>query len=313
MDKIALLFPGQGSQYVGMVRDLTNKYTEAKRILQLADDVLGYKISDIMLNGPEEKLRCTINTQPAVLTASTICWELLKSRWITPDYAAGHSLGEYSALVASECLEFTDALKLVSKRGSLMEEAVPCGEGAMAAVLGLSFEKVEEVCLNIEGLVEPANYNCPGQVVIAGEKTKVEAASAIFMEAGAKKVVLLNVGGPFHSSLMKSAADKFALELDKMHFNIPKFPIVSNLTADLEFSTDEIRNNLKKQIYNPVLWDMSMRRLINKGVTLFIEVGPSKVLSCLMKKIDKDVKVINVEDTETLLSTLNRLKEVTVC
>ncbi len=304
MKKVAFIFPGQGSQYVGMAQELCNVYPEAEELLNKADDILGYKLSDIILNGPEDQLKLTTNTQPALLTVSTICYQLLRKEGIIPDYAAGHSLGEYSALVAAGSLTFEDALRLVSNRGKLMEEATPAGQGSMAAILGLNTEQIEQICSSIDGIVEAVNYNCPGQVVIAGEKEKVEEASKLASEAGAKRVVALNVSGPFHSSLMKPAAEKFSNELDKVTFNNPSFPIIANVNAQLIFSSEVIKESLKKQMYNPVLWEMSMRKLIELNVETFVEVGPSKVLSSLMKKIDKSVKVLNVENPQTLESTL---------
>ncbi|MEW6623296.1 MAG: ACP S-malonyltransferase [Bacillota bacterium] len=311
MAEIAVIFPGQGSQYVGMAEDLCNKYAEAREILNIADNTLGYKISEIMFRGPEEVLKSTVFTQPALLTASTICWRLMQTEGVpTPSFAAGHSLGEYSALVASESLSFEDALKLVSKRGKLMEEAVPSGQGSMAAILGMSFEQVEDVCLRVNGVVEAVNYNCPGQVVIAGIRERVEEASALALKLGAKKAIQLNVSGPFHSNLMKPAAAKYANELEKITIKKPKFPVVANLTAEVADAPQVIMNNLKMQIYNPVLWDMSMRRIIDAGISTFIEVGPSNVLAYLMKKIDKNIKVFNVGNVETLENTLKVIKEV---
>lgn len=302
MGKIAFVFPGQGSQYVGMGKEIFQLYPEARQCFEQADEALGFALSQLCFAGPEEELRQTYNTQPAILTISVACWTLLHKKGVTPDYVAGHSLGEYSALVAAGSLRFLDAVRLVAKRGRFMENAVPSGTGTMAAILGLTFETVEEICraASSTGMVQPANYNCPGQVVIAGAASAVEEAITMAKEAGAKRAIMLNVSGPFHSSLMEPAAIKLSQELEKVEIVNPLIPVVANVNANFVNTGREVRDALVRQVANPVLWDSSVRKLIGHGVDTFVEVGPGKILSGLIKKINKQVTLFNVEDGASL-------------
>ena len=312
MSKIAFLFPGQGSQYVGMGKELTEMYPEAKEIFATADRVLGFSISDLCFSGPKDELTFTVNTQPAVLTTSIAILKVVKSHGISnPHFAAGHSLGEYSALVTAGVLSFEDALRLVRKRGQFMEEAVAAGQGTMAAIIGLTADEVLEVCKKAQqfGIVEPANYNCPGQVVIAGEIDAVKKASEISLEFGAKKAINLCVSGPFHSSLMKGAAVRLKEKLLNTNFSDPQFGVIANHDAQSIQDGQEARQCLVAQVNHPVRWQESMEKLLSMGVDTFIEIGPGKVLSGLMKKITKDVTMLNVENLESLEKTLARLRE----
>ncbi len=312
MSKIAFLFPGQGSQYVGMGKELTEKYSEAKEVFDTADRVLGFPISDLCFLGPKDKLTLTINTQPAVLATSIAILKVVQSHGINnPHFAAGHSLGEYSALVTAGVLSFEDALRLVRQRGQFMEEAVAAGGGTMAAIIGLSADEILEVCKKAQqiGIVEPANYNCPGQVVIAGEIDAVEKASQLSLEFGAKKAIKLCVSGPFHSSLMKGAADRLKEKLLSTNFFDPQFGVIANHNAQRIKDGQEARRCLVAQVNHPVRWQDSMEELLSRGVNTFVEIGPGKVLSGLMKKITKDVTMLNVENLEGLEKTLAHLRE----
>ena len=287
MGKIAFVFPGQGAQSVGMGRGF------AESLLEEANSVLGYSLSKLCFEGPEEELKKTENTQPAILAVSVAAYELLKKKGIKPDVMAGHSLGEYSALVSAEALSFRDALKLVHLRGKYMQEAVPQGKGAMAAVLNLEEEKVEGCCKKAEskGVVSPANFNSPVQVVISGEKEAVAEASKLCKEAGAKRVVPLKVSAPFHCSLMQKAADKLKVQLDAVSISDAKIKVIANINAQEEVSASQIKQNLVSQVTGAVLWVDSVRKMISYGVKTFIEVGPGKVLCGLIKKIDPSVEV----------------------
>ncbi|MBM7094137.1 ACP S-malonyltransferase [Bacillus sp. H-16] len=312
MIKTALLFPGQGSQTIGMGKELAAKYEVADRIFNEADDALGFSLKELVFNGTEEELKRTENTQPALLTTSTAIWEVLKEKGVTADFAAGHSLGEYSALVAAEALPFSEAVKAVRRRGQLMEEAVPSGQGSMAAVLGMEREEVDRITAEVSetaGAVQPANYNCPGQIVISGSAEGVAKASEALKEAGAKRVLPLNVSGPFHSSLMQPAAEKMKETLENLRIGDPVMNVIANVTAESVKSKNEVSRLLYEQIYSPVLWEDTVRRLVDEGVDTFIEAGPGKVLSGLVKKVNRRAKVLPVYDEETLEKAVAALKE----
>lgn len=309
--KIAFVFPGQGSQYVGMGRDFYGRYAEAQEVFAQADAVLGFSLSTLCFEGPKEELQKTVNTQPAVLTASIAALAVLRAHGVGTDVAAGHSLGEYAALVAAGALDFAAAVRLTRRRGQLMQEAVPLGSGGMVAVLGLDRERIGEVvrAARAKGVVEAANYNCPGQVVLAGEMPALEEAVRLAKEAGAKKSVILPVSGPFHSSLMRRASELFALELEKVQVKKLAFPVVANVSGDYISTAAEVRSALIRQIYSPVLWEESIRRLVADGVGVFVEVGPGKVLSTLIKRIAPGVNCCNVEDQASLEATLAFLRK----
>lgn len=309
-EKIAFVFPGQGSQYPGMGRELFENYPAARQIFEEADAVA--PLSQICFEGPEEELRKTVNTQPALLTTNLAAFQVLRSFGVEPDFVAGHSLGEYAALVAANVLSFQEALKLVITRSQLMEQAVPKGLGGMAAILGLTAEEVVHLCQEAskKSLVEPANFNCPGQVVIAGYLDGVNLAMELAKERGAKRTIPLNVSGPFHSSLMEPAGHGLRKELAKIVFQKPSIPIVANVSAAVENEPDVIAANLAKQVSHPVRWEESMHLLHQKGVRVFVEVGPGKVLTGLIKKTLKNVLLLNVEDKASLQLTLEKLKGV---
>lgn len=310
--KTAFIFAGQGSQAVGMGKDLYEKYQSFREIYFKTDEVLGMDFSRIILEGPEEVLLKTENTQPAMLAFNVGCFWLLKEEYgIVPDVVTGHSLGEYSALVASGVLDFEDALKLVKVRGLLMEKACPAGAGGMAAVIGLGSEEILALCdeARTRGTVEPANYNCPGQVVIAGDSKALEYAEGVAYNLGAKKVVRLAVSGLFHSSYMSRISEEFAEYLDSVSLQDPVIPFISNVTADYVHSRDEIRKLLVSQLSSCVRWEESMRRLIADGVRKFAEIGPGCVLCSLLKRIDKQVLSQNIVDCKSLEQAVAFLRE----
>ena len=305
MPKIACIFPGQGAQYPGMGKELAQNYKEAMNIFDLASERLGIDMKKLCFEGDEEELKKTENTQPSILTVSIALLEVLKLKGIEPQIAAGLSLGEYSALVASKAISFTDAVALVKKRGKYMQEAVPAGEGTMAAIMGIERESVME-CLKMAssyGVVEAANFNCPGQVVIAGHTRAVEKACSILKERGARKAIMLPVSAPFHSSLLKPAGEKLAAELENVNISDNELPVVSNVNAQVIMNKYEIKRCLIEQVSSSVLWEDSIRRMIDMGVDTFIEVGPGRTLSAFVKKIDKNLYVHNVENIDTLENT----------
>lgn len=310
MKKIAFVFPGQGSQYIGMGKEFEERYALARDLFREAEEVLGFDVRQICFNGPEEALRMTANTQPALLICSVIAFRLLEENGIEPDFVAGHSLGEYSALWASGSLRFADALYLVRKRGEFMQEAVPIGKGAMAAILGMERETVSRICQEAQDgqVVEIANLNSPGQIVISGEAEAVGRAVKIAQQNGAKRAVLLPVSAPFHCRLMKPAGERLKEILAEVEVRNPGIPLVTNVDAQIAASAATIRSALLRQASAPVLWEDSMRTLQSAGVDTFVEVGPGTVLSGLIKRIVKEATLLNVEDEESLTATVKALR-----
>jgi [acyl-carrier-protein] S-malonyltransferase len=306
---IAFLFPGQGSQAVGMGKDLAEKYPIARQTFEEADEALGYTLSQLCFEGREEQLRLTEVTQPAILTASIAALRVLEDRMPRPAYVAGHSLGEYSAHVAAGTLSFADAVRTVRYRGKYMQEAVPLGVGAMAAILGMDVEKVTAVCDDAaQGEVcDPANINSPQQIVISGHTSAVERAAKLASQRGAKRAQLLTVSAPFHCSLMQPAQDRLEADLDALTFHKPVFPVVSNVDAKLISDFDPARDALVRQVTGSVKWDQSMRLLMASGVQTFVEVGPGKVLCGLMRQIDRTRRCANVGDEASLQKALEQL------
>ncbi|MBZ5684212.1 MAG: ACP S-malonyltransferase [Acidobacteriia bacterium] len=309
--KIALIFPGQGSQVVGMGKDLAEKYPVARQTFQEADDALGYKLSQLCFEGPEEQLRLTEITQPAILTTSIAALRVLETRVPKPCYVAGHSLGEYSAHVASGTFSFADAVRTVRNRGKYMQEAVPVGVGTMAAILGMEFEKIAGVCRDAaQGEVcSPANINSPEQVVISGHTAAVERAAKLADERGAKRAKLLPVSAPFHCLLMKPAQDRLEEDLKKLTMHKSVYPVACNVDAELVDDDLRTLDTLLRQVTGSVRWDQCMRLLIGQGVETFIEVGPGKVLCGLMRQIDRSKSCLNVGDEASLEKTVESLSK----
>jgi len=315
MNKIAFVFPGQGSQKVGMGKDLIENYPEAEILLNRANEALKEErvdIGKICFEGPEEKLKSTINAQPAILTISTILYKLLRRNNIEPSVVAGHSLGEYSALVASSAIKFEDAVRLVRKRGEYMQSATPAGTGSMLAIIGLEKDEISEMCekINDIGLVEIANHNSPTQIVVSGEIKALEKLSLIAKEKGARLVIPLKVSAPFHSSFMETAKENLARYLEKVKIDNPKIPVSCNVSAGYMNNKEEVRSALIKQMTHPVKWVDSIKKMSSEGINYFIEVGPGKVLKGLIKQIIPESEVFNVFDSDSLQYVVKKMGEV---
>ena len=309
MQKLAFIFPGQGSQSVGMGKDLADNFPVARQIFEEADAALGYKISDLCFNGPEEKLKLTEITQPAILTVSVASYRVLQEKGVSPAMVAGHSLGEYSAHVAAGTISFADAVRTVRSRGRYMQDAVPVGVGAMAAILGMAPDAVAAVCNEAaQGEVcQPANINSPEQIVISGSKGAVQRAAELAKERGAKRAVMLQVSAPFHCALMHPAEERLAADLEKLAFNDPRVPVVTNIDGVAKDSATASRDALIRQVTGAVQWVRCMQTMIAAGVENFVEVGPGKVLCGLVRQIDRSKSCVNVEDDASLLKCLEKL------
>ncbi|PLS16644.1 [acyl-carrier-protein] S-malonyltransferase [Bacillus sp. M6-12] len=311
MGEIAFVFPGQGSQTVGMGKDIYDSNESAREIFQAADRKLNFSLSKIIFEGPQETLTKTANTQPALLTTSVALLKLAAEAGISADYAAGHSLGEYSALVAAGAIGFEEAVYTVRKRGEFMEAAVPSGQGSMAAILGMERGLLSEVTEEVKRQGTPvqlANINCPGQIVISGSAEGVKKACEAAKEKGAKRAIPLEVSGPFHSELMKPAAGRLLDVLDSITISSAEIPVISNVTAGVISEPAVVKAKLVEQLYSPVLWEDSIQTLLELGVDTFIEIGPGKVLGGLIKKIDRSVAVYSISDAESLQKTAEAIR-----
>lgn len=306
MGKLAFLFAGQGSQAPGMGKELAENFECADKVFDEASEALGFDIKDMMWNGDQETLMITENTQPTIVTMSTAALRVMQEKGIRPDVVAGLSLGEYTAHIASGSLDFADAVRLVKKRGKYMQEEVPVGKGAMAAIIALSADEVRECCKEASeaGVCTGANFNCPGQIVVSGEVAAVEKCCEIAKAKGAKRALMLPVSAPFHCSLLTGAGEKLAKELENVEVKEMQIPVITNVTADYVKNKEEIKPLLIEQVSNSVLWEDTIRRMLADGVDTFVEIGPGKTLSGFVKKISKDVKIFNVEDMASLNKTL---------
>ncbi|MGG1215648.1 ACP S-malonyltransferase [Micromonospora provocatoris] len=315
MTKIAFIFPGQGSQAVGMGQEFVSNSQESKAFYESANKTLGFDLSKLMLEGPAEELTLTYHAQPALLTTGVMVAEKLRAAGITPNFAAGHSLGEYGALVIAGVLSFEDAVAIVHKRGLFMNEAVPAGQGAMAAILGMELDALHEVTEKVTAdgdVVQIANVNCPGQIVISGTKEGVDKASVAAKEAGAKRAIPLVVSGPFHSELMRPSSSKLQETLADITLSAPQIPVIGNVKAKELSDVPAIQQELVEQVYSAVQWEASVREMIAQGVDVFIECGPGKVLSGLVKKVDRSVATYCVYDEASLEAVLEASKEWTI-
>lgn len=308
MGKIVFMFPGQGAQYVGMGQEFYEYFEHSREVFEKANEVLDIDVKALCFEDNED-INITEYTQAAMVTASVAILNEIEAMGIKPDMTAGLSLGEYCALVASKVMSFEDAVKVVRQRGILMQDTVPAGKGAMAAVLGMKKEEIEAVLPKVDGVVSIANYNCPGQIVISGEAAAVEAAAAALKEAGAKRVLPLKVSGPFHSAMLKPAGEKLLEVLKDVEVHDPQTPYISNTTAEFVTSKDQVKDLLGKQVYSSVRWEQSIEKMIEAGADTFIEIGPGRTLSGFMRKIDRNMKVINIEKKEDL----KKLEEVLSC
>jgi [acyl-carrier-protein] S-malonyltransferase len=309
MGKVAFVFPGQASQYPGMGKELAEKHPAARAVFEEANDALGFSISKMCFEGTEEELKLTENTQPAILTVSVAVFRVLAEKGLRPDYVAGHSLGEYSALVAAGALKFPDAVKLVRNRGKYMQDAVPAGVGAMAAIMGLSPAVVVDVCKRAaeNEICSPANLNSPEQTVISGHAGAIKRAVEIASQQGAKRAVILPVSAPFHCALMMPTQEKLERDLQKVEFSALRVPLVTNVDADTIESGEAARSALVRQVTMPVRWAESVRLLIDEGVNTFVETGPGRVLSGLLRQIERSVATLNVEDEKSLAATVEKI------
>lgn len=308
MGNVALIFPGQGAQYVGMAQEFYDNFKESRQIFEEAKEILQIDMADLCFT-ENERLNITEYTQIALLTACVAIYKKLELLGVKGDVTAGLSLGEYTSLVASGVFTFSDAIKVVRQRGILMQEAVPVGVGAMSAVLGLDKDRTKKICEDTKGIVTIANYNCPGQLVISGEKKAVDDASDSLLQAGAKRIIPLNVSGPFHSPLLKNAGKELGKVLDTVTIHKPIIPYVDNTNAYYITEADSIKELLVKQVYTSVLWQQSVENMIENGVDTFIEIGPGRTLSSFVKKISRECKTINIEK----ISDLDKLKEASLC
>ncbi len=309
MGKVAFMFPGQASQYPGMGKELAEKYPAARAVFEEADQALGFSISKMCFEGSEEELKLTANTQPAILAVSVAAYRVVAEKGLTPDFVAGHSLGEYSALVAVGALNFSDAVRLVRKRGQYMQEAVPAGQGGMAAIMGISPAVVQDACKRaaMGEICTAANLNSPEQTVISGHASAVKRAVEIASQLGAKRSMMLAVSAPFHSALMMPAQEKLEKDLRATSFADLQVPLVTNVDADTIRKGDEARKALVRQVTMPVRWEESMRLLLDEGVNTFLEVGPGRVLTGLMRQIERSVASLNVEDEKSLQATVEKI------